>query len=334
MRDFIDIPIIDVAALDSSNSAALQALGDTFADAYSRVGFSYIVNHGIDQCLIDAVFAASKDFHALPLATKMGIELNELHRGYIPINTSTDVNSTLADVRKPNQSESFMMMREAGEDDPDVRNGAFLAGPNQWPAGLPRFRAAVSAYANALTALGERLVHAIALGLGTDAERFGRYFERPTTWLRLLHYPPQAASTPDDLYGSAPHCDFGCITILAQDDVGGLQVRTPAGKWIDAPPIPGTFVVNAGDMLHRWSNGRLRSTPHRVVNRSGRERYSCPFFFDPNVAVDIAPLDACVSRAAPARFEPVNFGDFLRQELEAAYDRHKPPANTPGTVVR
>ena len=127
------------------------------------------------------------------------------------------------------------------------------------------------------------------------------------------------------LFGSAPHTDFGCLTILAQDDVGGLQVQTPAGAWIDAPVIPGSFIVNVGDMLHRWSNGILRSTPHRVINRSGRERYSCPFFFDPNVATDIAPLPSCITPERPPAFEPINFGAFLKAELEAGYDKHKHP---------
>jgi isopenicillin N synthase-like dioxygenase len=135
----------------------------------------------------------------------------------------------------------------------------------------------------------------------------------------LLHYPPQSPQAPEDLYGSAPHKDFGCLTLLAQDDVGGLQVQTPAGHWVDAPPMKDAFVVNVGDMLHRMSNGRLLSTPHRVINTSGRERYSVPFFFDPHVATDITPLPGT---GAP-QFEPLNFGDFLRSELEAGYTAHK-----------
>jgi isopenicillin N synthase-like dioxygenase len=104
--------------------------------------------------------------------------------------------------------------------------------------------------------------------------------------------------------------------------VGGLQVMTPAGAWIDAPPLPGSLVMNVGDMLHRWSNGRLLSTPHRVINRSGRERYSCPFFHDPNVAAEIAPLPSCTGPGNPPRFAPQVFGAFLRAELEASYQKH------------
>jgi len=306
------IPVIDLAS---------DHVVDDFRAAYSEVGFAYLAGHGVPQALIDDVFAAAISFHALPLSTKMAIELNELHRGFIPINTSTDRKSTLAKVRKPNQSESFMMMREAGPDDPDVVAGAYLAGANQWPA-LTGFRETVVAYEQAMLRLAQRLTEMVSEVLGDTDRAIARSFERPTTWLRLLHYPPQPPATPDDVYGSAPHTDFGFITLLAQDDVGGLQVQSPDGEWIDAPPRAGTFVMNVGQMLHQWSNGVLRATPHRVINRSGRERYSVPFFFDPNVATVIGPLPSCTSADNPPRFESVVFGEYLRAELQAGYQRH------------
>ncbi len=323
MDTFDTIPVLDAGALHSGSEADLDTFADAFGDAYSTTGFGCIVNHGIDPALIDAVFAQSARFHALPLDRKMAVELDHRHRGYIPINTSTDVNSTLADVQRPNQSESFMVMREDGPDSPDVRAGAYLAGPNQWPD-LDGFRTDVMAYHDALKDLGHRLMAVAVRALGADPADVLPAFDRPTTWLRLLRYPPAPAMRPDDLYGSAPHTDFGCLTILAQDDAGGLQVRTPAGTWIDVPPRRHAFVVNVGDMLNRWSNGVLKSTPHRVINRSGGERYSCPFFYDPNVATHIAPLPSCLGPDRPAGFEPVHFGSFLKAELEAAYDRHRP----------
>ncbi len=320
-----EIPVIDVSPLRSGGSSNLDELAREFAAAYGEVGFGYIVNHGIDAALIETVFQASERFHALPQAEKMAVELNRLHRGFIPIDTSTDVNSKLAEVTKPNQSQSFMMMREDEPDSPDVLSGAYLAGPNQWPD-LAGFREDVTAYHDALSALGHDLMKVAALAIGADPAELLKAFETPTTWLRLLHYPPSPPASAEDLYGSAPHTDFGCLTILAQDEVGGLQVMTPSGDWIDAPVISGSFVVNVGDMLHRWSNGRLKSTPHRVINRSGRERYSCPFFYDPHVDTKIAPLAACVSADRPALYEPLIFGDFLRAELEAGYDKHKETA--------
>jgi isopenicillin N synthase-like dioxygenase len=264
--------------------------------------------------LVNAIFDASRDFHALPEAQKQAIALDRNHRGYIAINTSTDVTTALAEVTKPNQSASFMMMREDAQADPEV----YLSGPNQWPE-LAGFRATCEAYSAAMTALGEHVMALALKAAGARDETILKAFQPPTFWLRLLHYPPQPPQSPSDLYGSAPHKDFGCLTFLAQDDVGGLQVQTPAGHWVDVPPLEGAFVLNVGDMLHRLTNGRLLSTPHRVINTSGRARFSVPFFFDPHVSTEISPLPG----TGPAVFEPLMFGTFLRRELEAGYEAHK-----------
>ena len=315
--EFTEIPVLDASPL---SRGAPEEMAPAFAKAYGETGFGYIINHGVDPTLRADIFAASRRFHALPEEAKTAISLDQNHRGYIAINTSTDVTSDLAEVTRPNQSASFMMMREDARADPNV----YLSGPNQWPE-LEGFRAACEAYARAMTGLGRKLMGLALETVGASDRSVLEYFDTPTIWLRLLHYPPQPPQAPEDLYGSAPHKDFGCLTLLAQDDVGGLQVQTPAGNWVDAPPLRDAFVVNVGDMLHRMSNGRLLSTPHRVINSTGRERYSVPFFFDPHVSADIAPL---AGTGAP-RFEPLNFGAFLRGELEASYDAHK--ADTAGS---
>ncbi len=304
------IPVLDITPLTTGQDTT--DLAKSFHKAYSETGFAYITGHGIDPGLRADIFDASHRFHALPAAAKQAITIDQTHRGYIAINTSTDVTSDLADVTKPNQSASFMMMREDPVHDPET----YLSGPNKWPD-LPGFRGTCEAYAQEMTGLGRRLMTLALQSVGADPA-FLRVFDTPTIWLRLLHYPPQPPKAADDLYGSAPHKDFGCLTLLAQDDVGGLQVQTPEGQWIDAPPVPDAFVVNVGDMLHRLSNGQLRSTPHRVINASGRERYSVPFFFDPHVSTTIQPLPG----TGTPRFEPLYFADFLRGELEASYDAH------------
>ncbi len=312
MTDFTEIPVIDLAPLIEGDDTT--ALARDFAKAYGETGFGYIINHGIDPALRAAVFDATKQFHALPEAAKRAIALNKTHRGYIAINTSTDVTSNLAEVTKPNQSASFMMMREDASADPAI----YLSGPNQWPD-LDGFRETCEVYVDAMTALGRKLMGLALDAIGVTDRSILSAFDTPTIWLRLLHYPPQPPQAPDDLYGSAPHKDFGCLTLLAQDEVGGLQVQTPSGQWVDAPPMPDAFVVNVGDMLHRMSNGKLLSTPHRVINASGRERYSIPFFFDPHVTTEIAPLPG----TGTPKFDPLNFGAFLRNELESGYDAHK-----------
>lgn len=312
MTEFTEIPVLDLTPLmNGENTSDLAA---QFAKAYGETGFGYVINHGIDPSIRAAVFAASKKFHALPEREKQLIALDRNHRGYIAINTSTDVNSELADVTKPNQSASFMMMRDDDIVDPNI----YLSGPNQWPE-LDGFRKACEDYALAMTNLGQKLMGLVLEAIGVADRSILDTFQTPTIWLRLLHYPPQPEQSPDDLFGSAPHKDFGCLTLLAQDDVGGLQVQTPAGHWVDAPPISDAFIVNVGDMLHRLSNGKLLSTPHRVINSSGQERYSVPFFYDPHVSAEITPLPGCGNPL----FEPLNFGTFLKSELEASYDAHQ-----------
>lgn len=320
---FNDIPVIDLAPLRQNTEVGLRRVAGAIRDAYSQVGFAYLINHGIAQSLIDNLFEASRQFHALPREDKMKIEVNAFHRGFIPINTSTVKTSSVANVTRPNQSESFMMMHDLPDDDPDVLVGAPLAGPNQWPERLPSFRPVVMAYNDAMVRLGRQLVRAISVALGGGTHDLDAYFERPTTFLRLLSYPEQPLRSPEDLFGSAPHTDYGFITILIQDDAGGLQVRNVAGEWIDAPYRPGTFVMNSADILHRWSNGRFISTPHRVINRSGRTRYSCPFFFDPDMHATIAPLPSCVSDEAPSAYSPVVFGDYLMERLHKNYNQHQ-----------
>ena len=313
MTEFNDIPVLDLSPLIAGKDTT--ELQRAFSDAYSRTGFGYVINHGINPTLRENVFEATRRFHALPNETKQAVALNHCHRGYIAINTSTDVNSDLAEVTKPNQSASFMIMREDVVAEPNV----YLSGPNQWPE-LDGFREACESYIEAMIILGRQLVALALDSLRITDHSILEAFNTPTTWLRLLHYPAQSPQTPDDLYGSAPHKDFGCLTLLAQDDIGGLQVQTPAGQWIDAPPIKDSFVVNVGDMLNRMSNGQLLSTPHRVINTTGNERFSVPFFFDPHVSTQIAPLKG----TGIPKYQPIRFEDFLRSELEASYDAHAP----------
>lgn len=308
----IDIPKIDISGVDQNEFP--KTLLEKFYHAYNTYGFGYIVNHEIEKDLIDQLFHASKTFHSLPLSEKMKVALDDNHRGYIAINTSTDVNSKLVEVKKPNQSASFMMMRE---DKAQIAN-VYLSGPNQWPE-IAGFRKTLEKYTSQMTKLGKKLMKLSLMSVGIKDHSILNSFETPTIWLRLLHYPPIPKSSPSDLYGSAPHTDFGCLTILTQDGIGGLQVQTKNGDWIDIPKIEGTFVVNVGDMLHRLTNGLLRSTPHRVINKSGQERFSCPFFFDPHVNTNIQPLQG----TGKPKFSPINFGEFLKTELEASYQRHK-----------
>lgn len=297
------VPIIDLSVSDEHVAEALLV-------AYSEVGFAGLVNHGIDRARLDAVFEASARFHDLPEAEKRRIELNEHHRGYISLGSSTDSASEYEEVVAPNASESFMMLGE--------KSGGFLAGPNQWPE-LDGFREVVEGYHEAAGGLARRLIRCFALALEDTDGEMESFFAAPTTWLRLLRYPPQPAVG----FGSAPHRDYGAITLLAQRGVPGLEVLGPDGTWLELDADPAVLVLNTGEVMHRWSNGRLLRTPHRVINRSGKERFSIPFFFDPDVRASIEPLACCGGRDEPQRFEPIAFEAFVRNELQAGYSRHK-----------
>ena len=301
-----------------------EALAEQLDAAFTGIGFCYFSDIGVDAALVDGVFAASRRFHALSRQAKEAIAMNRFHRGYMAPKTSIIETSTVARVTRPNDSESFMLMHEVAPGDP--RYGRPLDGPNLWPD-LPDFRGPVEAYERAMRGFCPRLLPVLALALGLPRDWFAPHFRQPTTFLRLLHYPPQPADAPDDAFGSAPHTDYGFITILAQDERGGLEVRRRDGTWLAAPPLPGTWVVNVADMLSRWTNGRWQSTPHRVKNLSGGDRYSCPYFFDMSMDSIVEVLPTCDGPAGPAKFPPVRYGDYLIERLDRNYAYRKQPVS-------
>lgn len=317
--DFDAIPILDVSAFRNGGGSGVKSVAGELRGYLENVGFLYIKGHHVPRASIEAVRAEARRFHGLPLDEKMKLKMDRNFRGYIPINTSTIVTSSVAKVTKPNQSESLMLMHEVAADDPDALAGKPLQGPNQWPGEdlLPGFRSVIETYVSQMNALGRQMLETITLALGMPTGSLANHFEKPTTFLRLLHYPTQREE--DGLFGSAPHTDYGFITLLAQDDVGGLEVKNKAGDWIPAPPIPDTFVMNVGDILARWSNDVFVSTPHRVINRSGKERYSQPFFFDPAMDSLIEALPSCVSAERLAKYEPVLYGDYLMERIDKNY---------------
>lgn len=304
----VEIPVIDLTQPRTQVVAEL-------ARTYEALGFASVVGHGISDELVADVFEVGDRFHALPIESKLALARNENHRGFISLGSSTDRASEIENVTQPNQSESFMLMREAAAGDPDVEAGVYLAGPNQWPD-IDGFSAAIERYQAAMGSLGQTLIELFIEAIGADAPPAGA-FDPPTTWLRLLRYPPRPQQV-EGVYGSAPHVDFGAITLLAQDDVGGLEVQAPTGAWIAVDPQPQAFVLNTGAVMRTWSAGRFRATPHRVINRSDIARRSVAFFYDPHMNTPVAPLNAVGQEGASL------FADLVRRELDSGYADPRP----------
>jgi isopenicillin N synthase-like dioxygenase len=277
----------------------------------------------VPDAVVERAFAASREFHALPLDEKLRLQLNENNIGYLPVNQSIQKASTVHKATRPNYHESFFISHERAADHPDVLAGTPLRGRNQWPEGHAAMRAAMVAYFTTLQGVGERMLPVLARGLGMPAGHFAPSFAGEAHInLRFLHYPPQESDDPEQ-FGQGPHTDNSFITMLAREDVPGLAVRLPSGEWLAPPVIPGTFLVNLGNIMKRWSNDRFLSTPHGVLNDSGKDRYSIAFFYSPNVDAVIECLPSCVSAADPARYPRAVYRDLVLEFYNANYFHRK-----------
>ena len=316
-RQGASLPIIDVSALSSSDPAKRRAVGLQIRDACLTSGFLYCTGHGIPDGLREAVFAESRRFFEQPLDRKLAVDKAHsfCNRGYEVLGGQTLQPGAQADLK-----EGYYIGLELAEDDPRTVARRFNRGPNQWPADLPAFKPVMNAWFAALLDLSERLMRGIALSLDLPESHFDGFCREPLAILRLLHYPPHPPQAGDDLLGAGAHTDFGGLTLLTQDDNGGLQVMdNETGRWIDAPPLGGTFVINLGDMIARWTNDRYRSTLHRVINTSGRERYSVPFFFSGNPDFEVACIPTCLEPGETAKYPPIRVEDHLMAMYRKTY---------------
>jgi isopenicillin N synthase-like dioxygenase len=292
---FSHIPIIDISALVFGTGEApaktlrdRHAVADQIGQACRECGFFYIVGHGVDEGLQQRLEQLSRQFFAQDIETKLQIRMalgGRAWRGYFPV--GGELTSA-----KPDLKEGIYFGDELGDDHPLVKAGTPMHGSNLFPANIPQFRETVLDYMTAMTQLGHTLMAGIALSLGLDESYFAdRYTSDPLVLLRIFNYPPDP-SPPNQVHhwGVGEHTDYGILTILKQDESGGLQVKSKS-RWIAAPPVPGSFVCNIGDMLDRMTGGLYRSTPHRVKNLAQRDRLSFPFFFDPNFNAEVRPIE-------------------------------------------
>jgi isopenicillin N synthase-like dioxygenase len=316
MLDTTTLPLVDVSGLEAPDAATRLSVGRAIRRACEETGFMYVIGHGIDATLREAVLAEAAAFFARPLPTKMALSMKEspCNRGYEAIG-----DQTLEADAPPDLKESFYIGEDLGPDDHRVQAGKFNHGPNRWPDEQPGFRPVMERYFGAMNAFGARMMRGIALSLDLPEDHFAPFDHEGVSILRLIHYPPQPANPKPGEKGCGAHTDWGALTLLMQDDAGGLQVRGPDGEWIDAPPVPDSYVVNLGDMMARWTNDRYRSTLHRVVNLSGGERYSVPFFYEGNPDIPVECLPGCASPENPPRYAPTTVEGHLREMYARTY---------------
>jgi len=239
----------------------------------------------------------------------MRLLINDHMVGYLPLGYSTFRSSNINRNTRHDLNEALFIRRERAPDDPDVVSGKRWRGLNQWPADLPGFRDTILEYFRTMEALARKLLPVYALALDLPREYFLPLFDGAHINLRLSHYPAGEAAE-DNQFGIAPHADAGFMTLLPQSAVPGLEIRSRAGRWLAAPSLPGSYLVNTGDTLNRWTNGRFLSTPHRASNQSARERYAMPFFYDPNTDTMIECLSTCQGPGNPPKFPPQTYGEF------------------------
>lgn len=311
------LPIIDLTAMRGGSAADKAAVGQALRQACEHTGFFYISGHGIDPALIEQVFAQSQQFFAQPMDAKLATDKAQstANRGYEKLG-----GQTLEPGMPPDLKEGFYIGEELAEDHPRVLAGRFNQGPNQWPEQLPAFRPAMQDYYDAMLALSERIMAGLALSLKLPEDFFADFCSEPLCTLRLLHYPPQPEKPLPGEKGCGAHTDFGGITILLLDDKPGLQVwDAKTDSWINAAPIPGTFVVNLGDMIARWTNDLYRSTLHRVVNTSGAERYSVPFFYSGAPEHEVRCLPVCLAEGETPKYPATTVEQHLQEMYRRTY---------------
>jgi isopenicillin N synthase-like dioxygenase len=313
------LPVIDFTDSFSPDIEKRRHVAREIHKAARHTGFFYAINHGISESLLDAQLEWTARVFALPDEKKAAVNIakSKCMRGFERMSLQTlDAGSP------PDLKEGFMFGRDLPADHPFVKKGVPNHGPNQWPD-LPGFRAHMEVYQARVEALGKHLMRAIALSLELPESQFDDGFDEPGCTVRLLHYPPHPSNAAENQLGAGAHTDWGSVTMLLQDESGGLEVRNTDGSWIRAKPIPGTFVVNLGDMMRRWTNDIYHSTLHRVLNQSNRDRYSVATFFNPNYFYNVQCLPTCLPERGEPRYAPCTVGEHITEMFRITYGGSK-----------
>jgi isopenicillin N synthase-like dioxygenase len=316
----MSIPIIDLTDALKRGARRREAVAREFQLAAETAGFFYVANHGVSEDLIKSQFEVAALFFDLTAAEKeaVSLEKNVAMRGYEPVGSQTLDKTARADLK-----ESFQCGIEYAATHPYVVKRYAGYGSNQWPAEQPDFRRTCGEYIAALTSLSHQLMQLLARSLLLPEDYFDGLFRNPSHTLRLLRYPPRPPDVDARTLGAGAHTDWGSITILAQDANGGLEVKMPYGQWLPATPTRGTFVVNLGDMIPRWTNGRYRSNYHRVLNTDGQQRQSVVFFTGLDWEARIEPLTNMAPGDEAGFFKACTVGEHMNEMYRRTYSRQR-----------
>lgn len=312
----MNIPIIDFTPFLEDEPAGKQSVAQEIYQACHQVGFMYLINHGVPQPKIDQAFEQSEQFFGLPLAQKQEIAWSAAtsNRGYIGIERER-----LDEAQPGDLKEAFNVGREI------LANGqsTVTLAANQWPVGQHEFKTTISDFFEVCTTAANRVFRAFAMALKMPETFIADKHQSCSYTLRLLHYPPPTVVSKPGQMRAGAHSDYGTLTLLFQDNVGGLEVQLADQTWIAAPSIPNAILINTGDLTQRWSNDVFRSTKHRVVlpkgEKLGCDRYSIAFFCQPDPDTEISCFPTCQSENNPPRYAPIKAGDYLLSRLQATY---------------
>ncbi len=314
----MSIPVIDLSGALAPGGPREAEVAAQLRAAATASGFFYVREHGVSDAMVRRQFETAQSLLGLPAERREALDMRRSPtlRGFENLGAQT----LDADAR-PDLKESFYCGMAYPEDHPYVRAGYQTYGHNQWPAELPGAPAQCEAYIQRMLGLSRRLMQLLALSLGLPAAYFDATSQDPMVTLRMIRYPAHPPDADERTFGAGAHTDWGAITILAQDAHGGLEVRTPDGGWVAAMPMPGSFVVNLGDMIPRWTNGRYHSNPHRVrnVHSGGAARYSIPFFYEPGYFARIEAVPGTVPPGEAPRFAPCTAGEHLKEMYRKTY---------------
>jgi isopenicillin N synthase-like dioxygenase len=306
-----DIPTLDITPYLNGEPGGRERVAAKLHEITTTVGFFYLKGHGIPADLIEDVFAQSRRFHALPEETKAAIpyfDTGGFKSGYQPCfkDDYQRTNINILPNAKPNMLAKFAVNREGGSGGLSMTEAERNARVNIWPDNLPGFKETLLAYHGRIEKLGRQFLPLWATALDLPLDYLDRYFATPHLTMNLLYYPPQQ-QVGERQYGIAPHTDNALMTFLAQRDIPGLAVRMPSGHWRAVDVVPGTLLVNTGNLIVRWTNNKYLSTKHRVINTNNAERYSIPVFFGPSGDALVEVLPTCVSPSRPALHEPITY---------------------------